>query len=111
MTECDINLADTDYVSNYINDAKEEELLHGQNGTNIFARKARKSRPSLLDVSRGQWITANSRIMVLQDTLPNDSILHYLGYIAKVGELGTRYSSVLIYDKEYREDQAALGFP
>ena len=50
--------------------------------------------------------------LLMNGKLQGDTVLHYLGYTAKIGELATKYTwqSVLLYDKEYREAQAALGF-
>ena len=45
--------------------------------------------------------------------LSGQNLFQYMGYMAKVGELATRYEwrSVMLYDHEYREVQAELGFP
>ena len=87
--------------------AEEEVALGG--GLSIKVN----SKPKLDKVSPALWIAANSRI---QTTLMQDhsfDVRAYAKYTEMIGELGSRYTwqSVLTFDDEYRQRQAANGFP
>jgi len=74
------------------------------------------SKPKLDKIQPAQWTVANVRI--LAEILTNDDVeyqsttLDYLSYTAKIGEYATRYTwtSVIIFDDEYRRRQAQFGF-
>lgn len=71
------------------------------------------TKPKLEKISPAMWITANSRILrQLKDTVPGFSVDSYARYTEMVGELAVRYTwqSVLLFDEEYRQRQATLGF-
>ena len=100
-----------DYVSEAM-DEEGEEIELGQ-GHTLKLRQGPKTK--LLRVSPAQWISANMRIMAeLYESavLDSESIVDYMAYTAKIGELATRYTwqSVLLYDQDYRKKQAAAGF-
>ena len=62
----------------------EEEIWHGQHGTNIFVCKIKK-KLTPQEVSPAQWISANTQIqfkLMTSRTLSND-VTDYLAYIAK----------------------------
>jgi hypothetical protein len=71
------------------------------------------SKPKLEKVTPAAWITANARI--LQQLMNEDQdtdVNAYLAYTEMVGELAARYTwaSVMVFDDEYRQRQARLGF-
>jgi len=90
--------------------AEEEVALGGG-----LTLKLPQTKPKLDKVTPAHWIVANSRIMgVLMDTRPvGFTETAYLKYTQMVGELAARFTwqSVLVFDDEYRQRQAAEGFP
>lgn len=71
------------------------------------------SKIKLEKISPAMWITANSRIMSrLLNEDPRFSAQNYLRYTEMIGELAARYTwqSVLLFDDEYRQRQAKIGF-
>ena len=87
----------------------------------IFRLKSGTARLKVENVSPTQWIVANSNILgeiLSSECRGMDSghmamfVADYSSYSAKIGELGCRFtwSSVMLYDDEYRELQAVHGF-
>ena len=71
------------------------------------------TRPKLEKVSPSAWIVANSRIMtMLMAGGTNVDVAAYMRYTEMVGKLGYRFTwqSVLIFDDEYRQREAAEKF-
>lgn len=74
------------------------------------------SKPKLDKIQPAQWTVANVRILaeilIKDDVDKLSTTLDYLSYTAKMGEYATRYtwSSVIIFDDEYRRRQAQFGF-
>lgn len=100
----------TDFVS--FRDDVEHDDIELREG--IVLRLA-KQKPKLDTVSPAQFLAANSRILarlIESGRLAGQGIIDYLAYTAKIGEMATRYtwSSVLTYDHQYRQSQAAYGF-
>lgn len=82
-------------------------------GTSLYLKTGTKTK--LREVSPAQWMSANARIMARlldEGRLNGTGIKDYLSYTAKVGELACRFTwtSVLVYDNEYRQQQAAASF-
>jgi hypothetical protein len=72
------------------------------------------TKPNLDKVTPAVWIAANARILrrLMETRGPEYDVDAYLTYTEMVGELATRYTwaSVLLFDDEYRQRQARLGF-
>ena len=87
--------------------AEEEVLLGGSVTLKVNAK------PKLDKVSPGMWIAANCKILkrLLKDD-DNFVVADYLLYTERIGELATRFtwSSVLLFDEEYRKRQAESKF-
>ena len=99
-----------DFLSAAARENEEEVTIGG--GLSI---KFAKQKPSLEKTSPAMWMAANSRIMAAllqRGELDDQGALDYLAYTAKIGELACRFTwtSVLLYDDEYRHLQAATGF-
>ena len=71
------------------------------------------SKPKLDKVSPAMWVVANTRIMKAMMARPKFCVEQYLTYTEMIGELACRFTwtSVLLFDEEYRQRQAAVGFP
>ena len=87
--------------------AEEEVLLGGSVTLKVNAK------PKLDKVSPGMWIAANCKI--LKKLMKDDDkfvVSDYLLYTERIGELATRFtwSSVLLFDDEYRQRQAESKF-
>jgi hypothetical protein len=95
---------------------RNEEEIELASGVTIKLKAGSKLK--LENVSPAQWVTANSLILadIVQKESPHSDVrslvLDYLSYTAKIGELANRYTwaSVMIYDDDYRDKQARLGF-
>jgi hypothetical protein len=94
-----------------------EEVISSKEGVEIVIRSQDKGtkKVQLSSVSVTQWNIANTSILyqlMVDGTLALTSISDYLAYTIKVLELSYHHewSSVLIYDREYRSKQAAYGF-
>ena len=93
---------------------EEDEIDLGE----IIMTMKSSPRPKIENVSPSQWVSANA--LILHDMIENDYsganitqlVVDYLSYQCKIGELAVRYtwSSVMMYDDEYREKQHLLGF-
>ena len=71
------------------------------------------SKPKLEKVSLAMWVVANTRMMKAMMARPEFCVEQYLTYMEMIGELACRFTwtSVLLFDEEYRQRQAAVGFP
>jgi len=70
------------------------------------------ARIKLEKVSPGMWMVANIRILRALMKAPHFDVSQYLKYTEMVGELACRFAwqSVLLFDEEYRQRQAAGDF-
>jgi hypothetical protein len=104
-------------IVNYVSTAShvsDEEVSIGEGVTVRIAGQNRK-KPRLENVTPAQWVAANSRILaelIEVDGCDMDTVLDYLSYTTKVGELANRFTwqSVMVYDDQYREKQARFGY-
>jgi hypothetical protein len=67
-------------------------------------------KPKLETVTPAQWVAANACIlgdMIRNGGVSMETVLDYMSYTAKVGELATKYTwvSVILYDDQYRLKQ------
>ena len=71
------------------------------------------SKQERVKVSPAMWVVANISIMKAMMARPDFCVEQYLTYTEMVGELACRFTwtSVLLFDEEYRQHQAAVGFP
>ena len=71
------------------------------------------SKSKLEKVSPAMWVVANTRIVKALMARLDFSVEQYLTYTEMIGELACRFTwtSVLLFDEEYRQPQAAVGFP
>ena len=102
-----------DYVPMSVRDIGAPEEVDLGGGATL--RLPTRTKPKLQAVSPAMWLAANARIMAaLIDGghLDLSSVKDYLAYTVKVGELACRYTwqSVLVYDTEYRTNQAAMRY-
>lgn len=77
--------------------------------------KLPESKPKLQDISPLQYMEGSLRIlreMVLKDDAKVEQIMHYVGYLLKISNLGQRFQwrSVIKYDSGYRKAQANTDF-
>jgi hypothetical protein len=73
------------------------------------------AKPKLEKISPAMWISANAKIltrMVTEDPAFNHNVVEYLAYNDMIGELAARFTwtSVVAFDDEYRQRQAAQKF-
>ncbi len=92
----------------------EETTLSSGEGAEVVI-KSGPHKPKLEAVSPMQWSAANIRIlleMLTSGSLKQSSMFDYLAYTVKVSELADSYmwSSVLHFDRAYRQLQAQHGF-
>ena len=93
----------------------EEEVVVGGQGEQQLVIKAGPKKPRLESLTLSQWSVANLGILYKlanEGKLGGPSLMDYLSYTTKVYQLVQKYSlvSVLLYDREYRKLQGALGF-
>ena len=71
------------------------------------------TKPKLCKVTPAMWVVGNTRIMKATMARPDFSAEQCLIYIVMIGEMACRFIwiSVLFFDEEYRQRQAAMGFP
>jgi len=101
-------------IVDFINTCNWQQEQEVELGGGVAIRLPRQ-KPRLDSVSPAQWIAANARIMATMletGRLSASGTMDYLAYTAKVGEMAARYSwtSVLLYDDQYRQNQAAYNF-
>ena len=92
---------------------RESLVVPGSEGKLLFEGGPKK--PRLESITPHQFYAANSRILfklIESGALTESGIIAYLGYTVKIAQLADRYvwSSVLLYDRQYRELQAELKF-
>ena len=101
----------TDFVPGLLTKEESVDLPAGGSKVtlNIGTRK-----PRLDSITPHQWSAANARIMytlIQEGSLSQDTVADYLAYTVKISQLGDVFEwvSVLLYDREYRRQQAFLG--
>ncbi len=92
----------------------EQVLTEGPNGTQ-FVLKTGPMKPKLESLSVQQWSLANLAIMdrlVREGILDKQGILDYMSHTAYMYRLmlAKEESSVFLYDREYRREQALHGY-
>ena len=105
-----------DFVSfaNATHGDEETELLSDNNGTSIIMKNSHR-KPKIQEVTLGQWVSANARIIskLIADGTLSDTrdLLDYLEYISRVGDLVQTHTvpSMMLFDNKFRQDQAAAG--
>ena len=87
--------------------AEEEVVLGGGVTLKI------NSKSKLAKVSPAMWVVANTRIMKAMMARPGFSAEQYLSYTEMIGELACRFTWMyaLLFEEEYRQHHAAVGFP
>ena len=102
----------TDFVTPGV---EEVELPVAGSGDSPPVLKAGPKKPRLENITQPQWFAANARILsgMMANRTPDLEVRSYLTYVTKTCELADRYewSSVLLYDQEYRQQQARHRFP
>ena len=93
----------------------EERVISSNEGSELVMKTGPR-KPKLEKVTQMQWTAASSRILaklILDGKVGLDAVAHYLAYTVKVSSLAQRYvwTSVLMYDREYRKAQAIYNFP
>ena len=94
-------------------DGEETEVC--DRGDTKLVIRAKRQKPRVENVTLGQWISANARIMcqlISEDKLSSkESLLDYLQYIQDFGDYAQvcEHSSLMIYDQEFRKKQATKG--
>ena len=95
----------------------DDERTISDNGISRLVISYDQRKPRLESVTLSQWVVADTRIfstLLFAGKLPTArDVKDYLAYTVKVMELGSRYvwESVLKYDDEFRQLQAAYGYP
>ena len=95
---------------------KERAEFPNGDGRNITIEAGPK-RPSTTGISQNQWGIANmcilTQLMAIGSLSSMAHITNYLAYTAKIHQHAIRctWSSIMIYDREYRQLQATEGFP
>ena len=103
----------TDFISNVSSGslATDEQEVVKQGSSQLIFRSNR-IRPAVEQVSLGQWISANARIMSKLITdgklSTQQQVLEYLQYTADFGDYSQtcELPSLMVYDQEYRRKQA-----
>ena len=94
---------------------QEEEIPVAGAGNSRVVIKTGPKRPKPENITPTQWFAANCVIMahMIDQNVGSIQLKSYLSYVQKTSELGERYmwSSVMLYDQEYRKQQAAQEFP
>lgn len=106
----------TDFVPQFSAGESDVEQSLGQADQTQLILKSGAKRIKLEHVNQAMYMAASSRILanLLQTgKLSHANVPHYLAYQVKIGMLAQRYlwTSVLLYDREYRRMQAAFNFP
>ena len=86
--------------------AEEEVVLRGGVTLKI------NSKPKLDKVSPAMWVVVNTCIMKAMKARPDFCAEQFLTYSEMIGKLACcfTWTSVLLFDEEYRQCQAAVGF-
>lgn len=103
-----------DFVSPVTPEVQEEKVMG--DGDQVLVLKSGPKKPRLESITQMQWTAANTRILLellQRGDLKHDKILEYMAYTVKIAELADAYiwSSVLLYDRAYRQLQAKHNFP
>ncbi len=104
----------TDFVpSSYYEE--DEQILSSQEGSEIVLKTGPR-KVKLEKVNQMQWSAASCRILaklLLEGKLGLEAVAQYLAYSVKISGLAQRYvwSTVMLYDREYRRAQATYNFP
>jgi hypothetical protein len=94
---------------------EDEKLLFFNEETGSFERRGRQ-KPLIANVMLSQWIGAEARILVkmIEEGLITsvEGMKEHLVHMEKIGDLSqtNTVSSVMVYDQEYRKNQAARQF-
>ena len=99
----------------YVPKELEEEAVIGGEGEQQIVIKSGPKKPKLENLTLLQWSIANLGILyklVGEGKLTGQSLMDYLSYTTKVYQLVQTCSltSVLLYDREYQQLQANMGF-
>ena len=102
-------------ICDFIPNAVEEELVVGGQGEQKLVIKSAPKKPKVENLTLSQWSVANLAILyklVGEGKLVGNALMDYLSYTTKFYQLVQRCSlvSVLLYDREYRQLQASMGF-
>ena len=102
-------------ICDFVPTAVEEEMVIGGQGEQQIVVKSGPKKPKLENLTLSQWSIANLGILyklVGEGKLVGQGLMDYLSYTTKVYQLVQKCSltSVLLYDREYRQLQANMGF-
>ena len=105
-----------DYLSSNSQIYEEEIPIAGTAGDSRVVIKTGPRRPKVEAVTPSQWFAANCRMideMMVDAQCTPIHLRSYIAYVAKTCELSDRYvwGSVMLYDEEYRTQQARQQFP
>ena len=102
-------------ICDFVPSTIEEEVLLGGNGEQSIVVKSGPKKPLLENLTLSQWSVANMAIiykLLGEGKLQGPALLDYLSHSTKIYQFVQRFNltSVLQYDREYRELQASMGF-
>lgn len=102
-------------IVDFVPHAVEEELVIGGQGEQQVVVKSGPKKPKLENLSLSQWSIANMAILYKlsnEGKLTGPALMDYLSYTTKFYQLVQKcnLTSVLLYDREYRQLQASMGF-
>lgn len=102
-------------ICDFVPTAVEEEMVIGGQGEQQIVVKSGPKKPKLESLTLSQWSIANLGILyklVGEGKLAGQALMDYLSYTTKIYQLVQKCSltSVLLYDREYRQLQASMGF-
>ena len=102
-------------ICDFVPTAVEEEMVIGGQGQMQIVVKSGPKKPKLESLTFSQWSIANLGILyklVEEGKLGGQSLMDYLSYTTEVYQLVQKcnLTSVLLYDREYRQLQANMGF-
>ena len=102
-------------VCDFVPHSVEEELVIGGQGEQQVVVKSGPKKPKLETLSLSQWSIANLSILYKlssEGKLAGPALMDYLSYTTKIYQLVQKcnLASVLLYDREYRQLQASMGF-
>ena len=102
-------------ICDFVPHSVEEELVIGGQGEQQVVVKSGPKKPKLENLSLSQWSIANLAILyklTSEGKLVGPALMDYLSYTTKIYQMVQKcsLSSVLLYDREYRQLQASMGF-
>ena len=102
-------------ICDFVPHTVEEELVIGGQGEQQVVVKSGPKKPKLENLSLSKWSIANLSILyklTSEGKLVGPAHMDYLSYTTKIYQLVQKcsLSSVLQYDREYRQLQASMGF-